>query len=889
VASPQTLNFGFQQGGSLRAAQSLSLAGTSGAVRYTASVSSAAAAWLFASPLSGTTPASILVSVSPLSLGAGAYSGTITITPQDGGGTAIAVTVNLSVSDLPTLLAGPVSLSFSYRTDDAGPPRAQTVSVFTTGASARFTVTPNTAEGGNWLWLSNSSGQSPAVVQVSVQVGSLSPGTYQGQLLVAAERTSPGTVAVPVFLTVTSPPPPELAISSTQLSVALVQGSPPVQQQLDVLNLGFGPLDFAAEIRTLSGGSWLSVGASSGRATPASRFSLTFAVDPGNLAPGVYLGEIAVRALNADQRKTLSVTLAVSRKPAMLVSQSGLEFIAIRGGGTTPPQCVAVLSTGSGSIAWNTEAETLSRGGNWLRVSPAAGVSAAGRVPEVCISADARGLDPGQYYGLVRIKGDAANSPQAISILLSVLDANQSPGPMVHPTGIVAVGQTGAPNPAAQQVTITNLGGQPVSFASTGALTPASGTVGAAGSIQVSVQPSTSALGEGVYRDSLRLAFGDGTVRTVSLLSVVGAAPSRPAKVGRPADGCTPRFWAPQFTTLEDGFTVAGGRPVAVQLKVVDNCGNPMTAGTVVLRFSAEDLALTLVPVGGGVWSWTWVPAQGAQRPVSLTATAVSVQGSTRLVGQSADLRGRVIPAGGPTAALPAGVFNSASFQQGDHVALASWVSLFGENLAESTAPSAGIPYTSELKGTEVRLGDLPLPLHYVSSRQINALIPHALYPNTLHHLLVRRGDTLSVPVQITVAETQPGIYSMNQQGTGQGAIVIAGTSSVAGPPGAWPGSRPVRRGEYLSIYCAGVGVVTNPPGDGAPALTSPLSTTLAQPVVLIGGAAAEVTFSGLAPGFVGVYQINVKTAGESPAGNAVPLVVRIGETVSNTVTIAVE
>ena len=60
-------------------------------------------------------------------------------------------------------------------------------------------------------------------------------------------------------------------------------------------------------------------------------------------------------------------------------------------------------------------------------------------------------------------------------------------------------------------------------------------------------------------------------------------------------------------------------------------------------------------------------------------------------------------------------------------------------------------------------------------------------------------------------------------------------------------------------------------------------------PVVTIGGVPAAVTFSGLAPGFVGLYQVNAEVPANARTGDAVPVALTIGGVTSNTVTIAVQ
>ena len=89
-------------------------------------------------------------------------------------------------------------------------------------------------------------------------------------------------------------------------------------------------------------------------------------------------------------------------------------------------------------------------------------------------------------------------------------------------------------------------------------------------------------------------------------------------------------------------------------------------------------------------------------------------------------------------------------------------------------------------------------------------------------------------------------------------------------------------------MFCTGLGEVTNRPAGGAPAPSNPLSITTTTPKVTIGGVPAPVTFSGLAPGFVGLYQVNAQVPENAATGDAVPLILTIGGATSNTVTVAV-
>ena len=97
-----------------------------------------------------------------------------------------------------------------------------------------------------------------------------------------------------------------------------------------------------------------------------------------------------------------------------------------------------------------------------------------------------------------------------------------------------------------------------------------------------------------------------------------------------------------------------------------------------------------------------------------------------------------------------------------------------------------------------------------------------------------------------------------------------------------------MKPGEFVTIFCTGLGAVNDPPGTGKPASSNPLSKTAITPEVTIGGVAATVTFSGLAPGFVGEYQVDVQIPQGAPSGSAVPVTLSINGVQSNTVSIAV-
>ena len=90
--------------------------------------------------------------------------------------------------------------------------------------------------------------------------------------------------------------------------------------------------------------------------------------------------------------------------------------------------------------------------------------------------------------------------------------------------------------------------------------------------------------------------------------------------------------------------------------------------------------------------------------------------------------------------------------------------------------------------------------------------------------------------------------------------------------------TNPVHRGDILTIYLTGMGAVNPPVPDGSPAPSSPLSTTVITPDVHIGGTGLPVLFSGLVPGYVGLYVINVSVPDSTPEGLSVPLTITQGD-----------
>ena len=114
-------------------------------------------------------------------------------------------------------------------------------------------------------------------------------------------------------------------------------------------------------------------------------------------------------------------------------------------------------------------------------------------------------------------------------------------------------------------------------------------------------------------------------------------------------------------------------------------------------------------------------------------------------------------------------------------------------------------------------------------------------------------GNVVTVPL----AAYAPGFF----QGNGIVAAINATQGNIV------TASTPVHAGDVIELFGNGLGPVNNQPASGSPAPSSPLATTTTQPTVSIGGQSAPVSFSGLAPGFPALYQINITVPSGVAAG----------------------
>jgi len=176
-------------------------------------------------------------------------------------------------------------------------------------------------------------------------------------------------------------------------------------------------------------------------------------------------------------------------------------------------------------------------------------------------------------------------------------------------------------------------------------------------------------------------------------------------------------------------------------------------------------------------------------------------------------------------------------------------------------ATSFPLPY--ELAGVSVFVSGFPAPLLAVADvngqQQVNFQVLNETADFFSADVVVKQnGNWAMVTTRFDLSP--PGVFQVDGA---YGAIQHASNYSLVTP------SNPAAPGEVVIVYATGLGKVEPAPPTGQPAPSSPLPVTVEQPTVTISGFPAEVLFSGLAPGFAGLYQLNVRIPQNLPAGDA--------------------
>jgi uncharacterized protein (TIGR03437 family) len=212
------------------------------------------------------------------------------------------------------------------------------------------------------------------------------------------------------------------------------------------------------------------------------------------------------------------------------------------------------------------------------------------------------------------------------------------------------------------------------------------------------------------------------------------------------------------------------------------------------------------------------------------------------------------------------------------------FASIYGTGFSTGVVSATGA-WPKTLGGVTVFVNGFAAPIQFVSPNQINVQVPWevGLGEGTTPFTVMIDGPTAkgtraNSPVNGTftnsvssrIAGAAPGIHQAAQA---DGTIVA---------------NKPAKAGDVLVVFASGLGAVSNQPASGATSPSDDLALCRETPTVTIGGLPAEVQFAGLAPFFVGAYQVNVKVPSGLPSGVAQMRISSGGE-VSNSFPIPIQ
>jgi uncharacterized protein (TIGR03437 family) len=487
--------------------------------------------------------------------------------------------------------------------------------------------------------------------------------------------------------------------------------------------------------------------------------------------------------------------------------------------------------------------------GKWLSVS-----ANGGNTPStIKVYANPTGLPAGSYSGTLTLTSAAAgNSPVAFSVLLVVGDA---PATLTAtPSTVPFTWTSGQPLPPSQTIVLSSNG------------VPLSAAITVAGAAWLKAQPS-------------------GNIALVGL----------PGTVSVTVD---PTGLAPGNYTGKITFTssTAANKTAIVTVTLAVSAGVPTTAAVWPAGIGINSSA-TIVTITGTNFFSNTTAAAGNTALVSVVlspTTLLATIPGTLLTGSNLALTVTTPAPGGGTSTpalpflvYPAGpqiqaVANVASYSTAS-ISPGEVVTIYGTGLGPASltvfqplsgAIATSLPATG--LATAVAINGAPAPILYTSATQVSCIVPYsvAAAAGQSVNVTVTYNSVTSSNYPVTVAATNPGVFTLDASGVGQGAILnynavtadytVNGTGTAAA------------KGSIVVIFATGFGETT-PAGQETQLISGSVAPAAAI-TVTIGGASAAVQ-SAVAPvGSVpGVLQINATVPATLTAGNAVPVVVNVG------------
>lgn len=567
-----------------------------------------------------------------------------------------------------------------------------------------------------------------------------------------------------------------------------------------------------------------------------------------------------------------SVTLTAA--PQLRLSANTVGPVYVENGVNAPAQTLNAFNIGDGSL----NLAVTSSSASWLSGSVGQPTTCSGGPVAACIpiniNLNTAGLAIGNYSESLTLNDpNAIDSPQIVTVQVQVNGAPSS-------TDLYVTPNTGAATAQSDTTSLTvNTGSTVISTVTTtdngswlNFTLGANHIVFTSYQLRGTAQPGQA---EGNYNGTVILS-GSNSAADNKAINVSLHVTSQPIL---------------QIPTTPITFNLVQGQA-------------PQTYSVTFQNLGLGSLNLSAAAAAGG--SWLSASATGGSS-AAITAnpgalTAGSYFGTVTLASNAANtaapvpVRVNVMAPSGPTVAF-GGVVDNAAFASGQAVAAGSIAAVFGSQFTNSApANASGFPLPTTLGGLQVLVNGSAVPLFYAGASQIDIQVPFGLASGQVLVQVLQNGQP-SNRVSATVDSIAPRIFALGQlpaapDGNLYGAVFNS-DSTLALPTNLVAGSHPAHAGDILTIYALGLGPVSPSVNTGAPApAAEPLArTTNAVQVMYGSGTGGSVTatplYSGLAPFFAGLYQINVLLPQAGLSGN-VPVTINLPGHVSNIVDLVI-
>ncbi|MEP7364351.1 MAG: hypothetical protein ABI972_13945 [Acidobacteriota bacterium] len=551
----------------------------------------------------------------------------------------------------------------------------------------------------------------------------------------------------------------------------------------------------------------------------------------------------------------LGTSSALMAVPRLQLSSSTIGPVSIAASASGPAQEVEAFNTGDGALSL-----TATSVASWATASvqsPRQCTGRPGQCTPIRVALNTASLSAGRHTATVQV-----SSPGALDGVQQILVIVQMGGGV--PNSLNFFLAPNGSNDTHEIVTLskattqssTQSGGKWLSVAVQG------GSFNFAVPYHINVE-HLPGMAEGTYNGSVQFS-GSALAAENKTMGVTLRVTSQP--IAKPSSDSL-RFRVPQTT------------PKQLQRVVINNAsGGTLTLGAITAATTSGGNWLTAVQLPGyNIVDITADPT-GMQQGVydgSVTVASNGVNGNVVIPVEI-----EVFASGAPVI-FPDSVLNNATFDAGDFVAVGGIIAVKGDQLHfGDPIGNSSLPLPTKLGETQVFVNNQPVPLYYVSYGQVNFLMPYETAPGEVTIRVERNGQP-SANTTVRVTGRKPKILQLLDSGN-EAFYAIAQNASRNNSfpiPARYgiPNSEPARPGDTLVVYALALGATSPPVVSGAAAPSSPLARATGNWRIVIGtgvfvsGIDVTPSYVGLAPGFVGLYQINFQIPANCPKGDLVP------------------